>query len=184
MANKRNILVCGGGGFIAGHLAKDLQKQGHNVRVVDKKPLEQWYQPVEGTEQLVLDLELRENCMKAAEGMDMVYNLACNMGGMGFIENNHALCMLSVLINVHMLVAAKEHGIKDFLYSSSACAYPTFKQTEIKSASDQALAEPDAYPADPESGYGWEKLFNEILTNFYLLWPINSPHIVLLPCVV
>ena len=88
-----------------GHLAKDLKEQGHNVRVVDKKPLEQWYQPVEGTEQLVLDLELRENCMKAAEGMDMVYNLACNMGGMGFIENNHALCMLSVLINVHMLVA-------------------------------------------------------------------------------
>ena len=93
MANKRNILVCGGGGFIAGHLAKDLKEQGHNVRVVDKKPLNQWYQPVEGTEQLVLDLELRENCMKAAEGMDMVYNLACNMGGMGFIENNHALCM-------------------------------------------------------------------------------------------
>jgi len=167
MAEKRNILVCGGGGFIAGHLAKDLKEQGHNVRVVDKKPLNQWYQPVEGTEQLVLDLELRENCMKAAEGMDMVYNLACNMGGMGFIENNHALCMLSVLINVHMLVAAKEHGIKDFLYSSSACAYPTFKQTKILSADDQALAEPDAYPADPESGYGWEKLFNEILTNFY-----------------
>ena len=167
MANKRNILVCGGGGFIAGHLAKDLQEQGHNVRVVDKKPLEQWYQPVEGTEQLVLDLELRENCMKAAEGMDMVYNLACNMGGMGFIENNHALCMLSVLINVHMLMGAKEHGIKDFLYSSSACAYPTFKQTEILSAAEQGLKEVDAYPADPESGYGWEKLFNEILTNFF-----------------
>ena len=123
-----------------GHLAKDLQEQGHNVRVVDKKPLEQWYQPVEGTEQLVLDLELRENCMKALEGMDMVYNLACNMGGMGFIENNHALCMLSVLINVHMLVALKEHGIKDFLYSSSACAYPTYKQTEVKSAARSSIS--------------------------------------------
>ena len=167
MSEKRNILVCGGGGFIAGHLAKDLHEKGHNVRVVDIKPLEQWYQPVEGTEQLVLDLELKENCFKAAEGMDQVYNLACNMGGMGFIENNHALCMLSVLINVHMLMAAKHHGIKDYLYSSSACAYAVHHQTEIKSAEDQGLKESDAYPADPESGYGWEKLFNEILTNFY-----------------
>ena len=91
--------------------------------------------------------------------MDMVYNLACNMGGMGFIENNHALCMLSVLINVHMLVASKEHGIKDFLYSSSACAYPTYKQTEIKSASDQALAEPDAYPADARKWIWMGKTF-------------------------
>lgn len=162
--NKKNILVCGGGGFIGGHLAKDLKEKGHNVRVVDIKPLDEWYQLVPGTEQMVLDLELRENCMIAAKGMDKIYNLACNMGGMGFIENNHALCMLSVLINVHMLVAAKEHGVKDFLYSSSACAYPTFKQGETDSA---ALKESDAYPADPESGYGWEKLFNEILTNFF-----------------
>ena len=162
--NKKNILVCGGGGFIGGHLAKDLKEKGHNVRVVDIKPLDEWYQLVPGTEQMVLDLELRENCMIAAKGMDKIYNLACNMGGMGFIENNHALCMLSVLINVHMLVAAKEHGVKDFLYSSSACAYPTFKQGETDSP---ALKESDAYPADPESGYGWEKLFNEILTNFF-----------------
>ena len=162
--NKKNILVCGGGGFIGGHLAKDLKEKGHNVRVVDIKPLDEWYQLVPGTEQMVLDLELRENCMIAAKGMDKIYNLACNMGGLGFIENNHALCMLSVLINVHMLVAAKEHGVKDFLYSSSACAYPTFKQGETDSP---ALKESDAYPADPESGYGWEKLFNEILTNFF-----------------
>tara|TARA_B100000212_G_scaffold341984_1_gene326987 strand:- start:15549 stop:16523 length:975 start_codon:yes stop_codon:yes gene_type:complete len=160
----KNILVCGGGGFIGGHLAKDLKEKGYNVRVVDIKPLEEWYQLVPGTEQMVLDLELRENCMTAAKGMDKIYNLACNMGGMGFIENNHALCMLSVLINVHMLVAAKEHGVKDFLYSSSACAYPTYKQGETDSA---ALKEIDAYPADPESGYGWEKLFNEILTKFF-----------------
>ena len=162
--NKKNILVCGGGGFIGGHLAKDLKEKGHNVGVVDIKPLDEWYQLVPGTEQMVLDLELRENCMIAAKGMDKIYNLACNMGGLGFIENNHALCMLSVLINVHMLVAAKEHGVKDFLYSSSACAYPTFKQGETDSP---ALKESDAYPADPESGYGWEKLFNEILTNFF-----------------
>jgi len=160
----KNILVCGGGGFIGGHLAKDLKEKGYNVRVVDIKPLDEWYQLVPGTEQMVLDLELRENCMTAAKGMDKIYNLACNMGGMGFIENNHALCMLSVLINVHMLVAAKEHGVKDFLYSSSACAYPTYKQGETDSA---ALKESDAYPADPESGYGWEKLFNEILTKFF-----------------
>ena len=163
MKNK-NILVCGGGGFIGGHLAKDLKEKGYNVRVVDIKPLDEWYQLVPGTEQMVLDLELRENCMTVAKGMDKIYNLACNMGGMGFIENNHALCMLSVLINVHMLVAAKEHGVKDFLYSSSACAYPTYKQGETDSA---ALKESDAYPADPESGYGWEKLFNEILTKFF-----------------
>ena len=167
MKDMNNILICGGGGFIGGHLANDLINKGYNVRVVDKKPLNQWYQSISGTEQLVLDLELKENCMQAAEGMDQVYNLACNMGGMGFIENNHALCMLSVLINVHMLMAAKEHNIKKFLYSSSACAYPTYKQDQILSSEAQALAEPDAYPADPESGYGWEKLFNEILTGFY-----------------
>ena len=164
----RPVLVAGGGGFIGGHLVAKLVEQGHKrVRCVDIKGKDDWYQTSPDAENIVADLTLIENCKAACEDVGDVYNLACDMGGMGFIENNHALCMLSVLINVHMLVAAKEHGIKDFLYSSSACAYPTFKQTKILSADDQALAEPDAYPADPESGYGWEKLFNEILTNFY-----------------
>ena len=126
--------------------------------MVDIKPLDQWYQVTEGAENIVANLEEKEACFAAAEGCDEVFNLACNMGGMGFIENNRALCMLSVLINTHLLMAAKEHGVKKYLYSSSACVYAAGKQTDTAVT---ALKEEDAYPAMPEDGYGWEKLFSE-----------------------
>ena len=158
MSDPKKILVAGGGGFIGGHLAKVLAARGHSIRVVDIKPLDQWYQVTEGAENIVANLEEKEACFAAAEGCDEVFNLACNMGGMGFIENNRALCMLSVLINTHLLMAAKEHGVKKYLYSSSACVYAAGKQTDTAVT---ALKEEDAYPAMPEDGYGWEKLFSE-----------------------
>ena len=152
-------VVCGAGGFIGGHLVKGLIANGVNVvRAVDVKPLDEWYQVTEGVESLSLDLKDKENCMIAADGVSLVYQLAADMGGMGFIENNKALCMLSVLTNTHMLVAAQAKGVKRFFYSSSACVYNGEKQT---SPDVVALKESDAYPALPEDGYGWEKLFSE-----------------------
>ena len=154
----KKILIAGGGGFIGGHLAKEMTSRGHAVRVVDIKPVDQWYQQIAGAENIVANLEEKEACFRAAEGCDEVFNLACNMGGMGFIENNRALCMLSILINTHLLMAAREHGVKKYLYSSSACVYAAGKQTDTAVT---ALREEDAYPAMPEDGYGWEKLFSE-----------------------
>jgi GDP-D-mannose 3',5'-epimerase len=152
-------VVCGAGGFIGGHLVKSLIANGVNVvRAVDVKPLEDWYQVTEGVENLSLDLKDKENCMTAADGVSQVYQLAADMGGMGFIENNKALCMLSVLTNTHMLMAAQAKGVKRFFYSSSACVYNGEKQTNPDVV---ALKESDAYPALPEDGYGWEKLFSE-----------------------
>ncbi|MGC9198291.1 MAG: NAD-dependent epimerase/dehydratase family protein [Acidobacteriaceae bacterium] len=152
-------LVCGAGGFIGGHLVKSLLASGINVvRAVDLKPLEAWHQRTEGVENLSLDLKDKESCMRAADGVDLVYQLAADMGGMGFIENHKALCMLSVLTNTHMLMAAKAKGVKRFFYSSSACVYNGEKQTSEDAV---ALKETDAYPALPEDGYGWEKLFSE-----------------------
>ncbi len=153
------VLVCGAGGFIGGHLVKDLRANGINVvRAVDVKPLAEWYQSSEGVENLSLDLRDRENCRTAAQGVDIVFQLAADMGGMGFIENNKALCMLSVLTNTHMLMAAREAGVQRFFFSSSACVYNGEKQTNPDVV---ALKEEDAYPAMPEDGYGWEKLFSE-----------------------
>jgi nucleoside-diphosphate-sugar epimerase len=152
-------VVCGAGGFIGGHLVKGLIANGVKVvRAVDVKPLDEWYQVTDGVENLSLDLKDKDNCMVAAEGASLVYQLAADMGGMGFIENNKALCMLSVLTNTHMLMAAKEKGVKRFFYSSSACVYNGDKQTNPDVV---ALKESDAYPALPEDGYGWEKLFSE-----------------------
>jgi len=153
------VAVCGAGGFIGGHLVKALLDQGvHVVRAVDIKPLDEWYQHSEGVENLTLDLKEKENCYQAAKGATAVFQLAADMGGMGFIENNKALCMLSVLTNTHMLVAARDSGVKRFFYSSSACVYNGDKQ---KSPEVIPLKEEDAYPALPEDGYGWEKLFSE-----------------------
>jgi nucleoside-diphosphate-sugar epimerase len=153
------VAVCGAGGFIGGHLVKALLDQGVNVvRAVDIKPLDEWYQHSEGVENLILDLKEKENCYKAAKGVTAVFQLAADMGGMGFIENNKALCMLSVLTNTHMLVAARDSGVQRFFYSSSACVYNGDKQ---KSPEVIPLKEEDAYPALPEDGYGWEKLFSE-----------------------
>ena len=155
---RRKIAVTGGGGFIGGHLVGALLAQGHEVRCVDRKPAGDWLQVHEGAENVVADLQGIDACMAACEGMDECYQLAADMGGMGFIENNKALCMLSVLINTHMLLAAREHGLESFFYSSSACVYNVDKQ---KSEDAAPLREADAYPAKPEDGYGWEKLFSE-----------------------
>jgi GDP-D-mannose 3',5'-epimerase len=152
------IVVCGGGGFIGGHLVADLLKQGAEVRVVDVKPFEEWFQMFPESENLQLDLREEESCERAVADIDLVYNLAADVGGMGFIENNKALCMLSVLINTHLLMAAKDAGTSRFFYASSACVYAADKQTDPDVT---ALKEDDAYPAMPEDGYGWEKLFSE-----------------------
>jgi GDP-D-mannose 3',5'-epimerase len=153
------IVVCGAGGFIGGHLVKDLLASGVNVvRAVDIKPLDDWYQTSKGVENLSLDLRDRANCQTAADGTEVVFQLAADMGGMGFIENNKALCMLSVLTNTHMLMAAREAKVERFFFSSSACVYNGDKQTNPDVV---ALKEEDAYPALPEDGYGWEKLFSE-----------------------
>jgi nucleoside-diphosphate-sugar epimerase len=153
------VVVCGAGGFIGGHLVKALLEKGVNVvRAVDVKPLDEWYQTSKGVENLSLDLRDRGNCQTAADGTEVVFQLAADMGGMGFIENNKALCMLSVLTNTHMLMAAREAGVERFFFSSSACVYNGEKQTNPDVV---ALKEEDAYPALPEDGYGWEKLFSE-----------------------
>jgi nucleoside-diphosphate-sugar epimerase len=153
------VAVCGAGGFIGGHLVKALLANGVDVvRAIDIKPLDEWYQVHKGVENLSLDLKDKDDCHKAAKGVKGIFQLAADMGGMGFIENNKALCMLSVLTNTHMLMAARDAGVERFFYSSSACVYNGDKQ---KSPDVVALKEEDAYPALPEDGYGWEKLFSE-----------------------
>lgn len=155
---KQRILVAGAGGFIGGHLTGELLKRGFEVIAVDVKPLDRWYQLHGSARNLVRNLEEKAACYEVADGCETIYNLACNMGGMGFIENNRALCMLSVLINTHLLMAARDLKVRKYLYSSSACVYAAYKQN---SADVVPLKEADAYPAMPENGYGWEKLFSE-----------------------
>jgi len=158
-ARDKMILVAGAGGFIGGAMVAELRRQGYkNIRAVDVKPLDEWYQVFNDADNLSLDLNLKENCETATEGAAEVYNFAANMGGMGFIENNKALCMLSVLINTHMLQAAQKFGVEKYFYSSSACVYNGEKQTD---PNNPGLKEEDAYPALAEDGYGWEKLFSE-----------------------
>ncbi len=154
----KKILVAGAGGFIGGHLVRELIKSGKVVRAVDIKPLTEWYQVSESADNLVLDLRLKDNCYQAVNGYNEVFNLAADMGGMGFIEKNKAACMLSVLINTHLLLASKECGIERFFYASSACVYNASMQTDTD---NPGLKESDAYPAMAEDGYGWEKLFSE-----------------------
>jgi nucleoside-diphosphate-sugar epimerase len=161
----QKIVVTGAGGFIAGHLVKELLKKGHKVRAVDIKPLNEWYQLSPEADNLVLDLRLRENCYKAVNGYNEVFNLAADMGGMGFIENNKAACMISVLINTHLLIAARDCGIDRFFYASSACVYNGEKQTD---PNNPGLKETDAYPALAEDGYGWEKLFSERMCRHFM----------------
>jgi GDP-D-mannose 3', 5'-epimerase len=155
----QKAVVCGAGGFIGGHLVQSLLANGIEViRAIDIKPLDEWYQASNDVENLSLDLKDKDNCLKAAEDANVIFQLAADMGGMGFIENNKALCMLSVLTNTHMLMAARDQGVERFFYSSSACVYNGEKQTDPNVV---ALKESDAYPALPEDGYGWEKLFSE-----------------------
>jgi GDP-D-mannose 3',5'-epimerase len=152
------ILVTGAGGFIGGHLVEKLVLDKNQVVAVDKKPINEWFQVNSRATNVVSDLMNPKNCEEVTAGCDFVYNLAADMGGMGFIENNKSLCMLSVIINTNLLQSAVKHKIKRFFFSSSACVYPSFMQDKT---SNTSLAEDDAYPADPEDGYGWEKLFSE-----------------------
>ena len=158
MSDSVDVLVAGAGGFIGGHLVQDLVDQGLIVRAVDIKPFSEWHQIRSEADNQRLDLSVIEACREAVKGVRWVYNLAADMGGMGFIENNKARCMLSVLVNTHMLMMAKKAGVSRFFYSSSACVYAADKQTDPNVT---ALKEEDAYPATPEDGYGWEKLFSE-----------------------
>jgi GDP-D-mannose 3', 5'-epimerase len=170
--SEKLIVVTGAGGFIGGGLVASLRQQGYSrIRAVDVKPLEYWYVSFADVENLSLDLNERENCEIAAKDAAEIYNLASNMGGMGFIEKNKALCMLSVLINTHMLMAAKKFDVERYFYSSSACVY----NGELQHTSDEgdrftapALKEADAYPALAEDGYGWEKLFSERMCRHYM----------------
>ncbi|MEI2655121.1 MAG: NAD-dependent epimerase/dehydratase family protein [Microthrixaceae bacterium] len=158
------VLVTGGGGFIGGHLVASLIADGYQVRSVDIKPFDEWYQRHPEADNRVLDVSLLPDAMSAVEGTRYVFNLAADMGGMGFIENNKALCMLSVLTSTHVLMAAHDHGVERLFYSSSACVYAADKQTNPEIT---ALVEADAYPAMPEDGYGWEKLFSERMAHHF-----------------
>jgi GDP-D-mannose 3', 5'-epimerase len=158
------ILITGGGGFIGSHLAKELKQRGHFVRIADVK-FDDYFKKEYYSEKLTLDLRVWENCLKATNGVDKVYNLAANMGGIGFITEIGAEVMHdNVLINTFMLEAARINKIKRYLYTSSACVYPTYKQTDPKVT---GLKEEDAYPADPDNFYGWEKLYTEKLCEAY-----------------
>jgi GDP-D-mannose 3',5'-epimerase len=162
---KQTITVTGAGGFIGGALVADLRRRGAgSIRAVDIKPFERWYQRFDDVENLCLDLNLTQNCETVTRGASEVYNLAANMGGMGFIEHNKALCMLSVLINTHMLQASVKNGVQRFFFSSSACVYNGEKQKTFEAPS---LKEEDAYPALAEDGYGWEKLFSERMNRHF-----------------
>jgi GDP-D-mannose 3',5'-epimerase len=158
------VLVTGAGGFIGGHLVADLLKAGKDVRAVDVKPQDEWYQVHGDAENVVADCADMGDAHKMAVGTEEIYNLAADMGGMGFIENNKAECMLSVLTSTNVLVAARDAGTQRYFYSSSACVYAGDKQTDPNVT---ALKESDAYPADPEDGYGWEKLFSERMARHF-----------------
>jgi nucleoside-diphosphate-sugar epimerase len=164
MSGDGQVLVAGAGGFIGGHLVSRLLTEGRPVRAVDVKPQDEWFQVHDEAENLVLDLKSADACDRAVAGTADVYNLAADMGGMGFIENNKALCMLSVLINTHLLMSARNLGVDRYFYASSACVYPDYRQRETD---NPGLKETDAYPAMPEDGYGWEKLFSERLCRHF-----------------
>jgi nucleoside-diphosphate-sugar epimerase len=159
------IVIAGAGGFIAGALTRYFHEQGFTrIRAIDKKPLPDWYQRVPGVENLCMDLSIVENCERAVEGATEVYNLAADMGGMGFIERFRVECLRSILINTNLIEAAYRAGTKRYFFSSSACAYNTTLQQD---PNVRALKESDAYPAMAERGYGWEKLISEMFCQEY-----------------
>ena len=166
MIKDKKILIVGAGGFIGGHLVKRLLKDGNSIVAVDIKPKEYWFQDFDNAENhYSMDMKDIINCRKVAKNIDYVFNMACNMGGMGFIENNKAECMQSVLINTNLLIASKDNNVKRYFFSSSACAYNTTKQQDVFI---EGLKEEDAYPANPEDGYGWEKLFSERMCRHFM----------------
>ena len=166
MIKEKNILVVGAGGFIGGHLVKKLLSNGNKIVATDIKPKEYWFQDFEEAKNYYsMDMKDINNCRKVTKGIDYVFNMACNMGGMGFIENNKAECMQSVLINTNLLISCKEEKIKKYFFSSSACAYNKTKQQNVFI---EGLREEDAYPANPEDGYGWEKLFSERMCRHFM----------------
>tara|TARA_Y100000741_G_scaffold179398_1_gene136329 strand:+ start:243 stop:1253 length:1011 start_codon:yes stop_codon:yes gene_type:complete len=166
MEKNKKILVVGAGGFIAGHLIKKLLENGNSITAVDIKPKEYWFQDFDIVKNYyATDMKLYDNCIKFTKNIDYIFNMACNMGGMGFIENNKAECMQSVLINTNLLIASKENKVQKYFFSSSACAYNISKQQDNFI---DALKEEDAYPANPEDGYGWEKLFSERMCRHFM----------------
>ena len=166
MIKNKKILVVGAGGFIAGHLIKRLLEYGNSITATDIKPKEFWFQDFDiVTNFYSTDMKDITNCRKVTKNIDYVFNMACNMGGMGFIENNKAECMQSVLINTNLLISCKENKVQRYFFSSSACAYNTTKQQDVFI---EGLKEQDAYPADPEDGYGWEKLFSERMCRHFM----------------
>ena len=166
MIKDKKILIVGAGGFIGGHLVKKLLNDGNSIVATDIKPKEYWFQDFEKAKNFYdMDMKDISNCREVTQDIDYVFNMACNMGGMGFIENNKAECMQSVLINTNLLIACKESKVEKYFFSSSACAYNKTKQ---QSVFIEGLKEEDAYPADPEDGYGWEKLFSERMCRHFM----------------
>ena len=166
MDKKKKILVVGAGGFIGGHLVKRVLENGNSIVATDIKPKKYWFQEFDEVENhYSMDMKDIANCRKLTKGIDYVFNMACNMGGMGFIENNKAECMESVLINTNLLIACKEEKVQKYFFSSSACVYNSSKQDKVFI---EGLKEEDAYPASPEDGYGWEKLFSERMCRHFM----------------
>ena len=166
MDKNKKVLVVGAGGFIAGHLIKKLIENGNSIVASDIKPKEYWFQDFDIVKNYYeTDMKLSDNCFKLTKNIDYIFNMACNMGGMGFIENNKAECMQSVLINTNLLIASKDNKVQKYFFSSSACAYNISKQQDNFI---EGLKEEDAYPANPEDGYGWEKLFSERMCRHFM----------------
>jgi GDP-D-mannose 3',5'-epimerase len=166
MEKNKTVLIVGAGGFIGGHLVNKIIQNGNKVLACDIKPKEYWFQDFDEAENYYsIDMKDINNCRRLTKNIDFIFNMACNMGGMGFIENNKAECMQSVLINTNLLIASKENLVKKYFFSSSACAYNKSKQNNVFI---DGLIEEDAYPADPEDGYGWEKLFSERMCRHFM----------------
>jgi GDP-D-mannose 3',5'-epimerase len=162
------ILVTGSGGFLGGHLVKKLIDQGFEVRAVDIKPLDEWFQVHKESENIdKSNLRLKDNCDKVSKSIDLIFNLACDHGGIGHIMNNHFECMRDVLINSHLIDSAVENNVSKYLYTSSACVYNTNLQLDAEN--EIKLKEQDAYPALPDSQYGWEKLYSEMVCKQYMI---------------